>query len=210
MKRNQICNLFKGLCVIVMVLLTAASSLAATVTAGIRMNPGTINLSSQGQWISACIELPKPYNVRDITANTVVLPVNGNQIIAQPRQVKIGDYNKNRKQDLMVKFDRQDLQSHLFLGPQVLTVSGSIAGGNRFEGTNTVRCIMDHKGLSRFTILQTSDIHNHASGYSSFYDYTPNGADDDDVLGGFARLASLIGTVRQDQSRAKIPTLLFD
>lgn len=60
------------------------------------------------------------------------------------------------------------------------------------------------------TILQTSDVHHHASGYGPFSDYTPLLADDDMVTGGYARLAKLINGIRQEQARKCIPTLLFD
>ena len=53
-------------------------------------------------------------------------------------------------------------------------------------------------------------MHNHASGYGPFVDYTPLTLSDDGIRGGFARLATLIGMVRQEQTAAGIPTLLFD
>jgi len=60
------------------------------------------------------------------------------------------------------------------------------------------------------TILQTSDVHHHASGYGPFSDYTPLLADDDMVSGGYARLAKLTNDIRQEQVKKGIPTLLFD
>lgn len=59
------------------------------------------------------------------------------------------------------------------------------------------------------TILQTSDVHNHASGYGPFTDYTPTDtSDSDSVLGGYARLASKINEIRG--ARNNNNTLLFD
>ena len=66
-------------------------------------------------------------------------------------------------------------------------------------------------GNVKLTILQTSDIHHHASGYGPFIDYTPlDTTDDDTVLGGYARLATLIGGIRAKQEARNIPTLVFD
>ena len=66
-------------------------------------------------------------------------------------------------------------------------------------------------GNVSMTILQTSDIHHHASGYGPFNDYTPlDTTDNDSVLGGYARLATLIGGIRAQQAAKDIPTLLFD
>ena len=61
------------------------------------------------------------------------------------------------------------------------------------------------------TILQTSDVHHHASGYGPFLDYTPlDTSDNDSVTGGYARLATLINSIREEQAAKCIPTLLVD
>lgn len=66
-------------------------------------------------------------------------------------------------------------------------------------------------GNVSITILQTSDVHDHASGYGPFLDYTPlNTADHDQVKGGYARLATLIDAIRRQQAAKSIPTLVFD
>ncbi len=66
-------------------------------------------------------------------------------------------------------------------------------------------------GNVSMTILQTSDVHHHASGYGPFLDYTPlDTADEDCVLGGYARLGALIKDIRAKQARKGVPTLLFD
>jgi 5'-nucleotidase / UDP-sugar diphosphatase len=61
------------------------------------------------------------------------------------------------------------------------------------------------------TILQTSDVHNHASGYGPSLDYTPmDTTDKDTVLGGYSRLAAVINKIRKEQAPKQIPVLLFD
>jgi 5'-nucleotidase len=66
-------------------------------------------------------------------------------------------------------------------------------------------------GNVTITILQTSDVHNHASGYGPFLDYTPRDTGDEDaVKGGYARLASLIKQIRNEQAARWIPTLVLD
>jgi 5'-nucleotidase len=65
-------------------------------------------------------------------------------------------------------------------------------------------------GNVTITILQTSDLHHHASGYGPFADYTPLASDGDMVRGGYARLAAIISGIRQEQDRRCMPTLLFD
>lgn len=66
-------------------------------------------------------------------------------------------------------------------------------------------------GNVQLTVLQTSDVHNHASGYGPFIDYTPlNTGDGDSVKGGYARMAAMIGGIREQQAAKHIPTLVFD
>ena len=60
------------------------------------------------------------------------------------------------------------------------------------------------------TILQTSDLHHHASGYGPFLDYSPGTTNDDSVTGGYARLATAINQVRQEQAEKDVPVLLVD
>lgn len=61
------------------------------------------------------------------------------------------------------------------------------------------------------TLLQTSDVHNHATGYGPSLDYTPlETTDKDTVLGGYSRLAAIINKIRKEQASKKIPVLLFD
>lgn len=69
-------------------------------------------------------------------------------------------------------------------------------------------CIL---GNVTITILQTSDVHNHASGYGPSLDYTPmDTTDKDTVLGGYSRLAAIINKIRKEQASRQIPVLLFD
>jgi len=180
------------------------------IPAVVDLNPGSLNLNSRGDLVTAYIELPESFNVADINTGAVVLRVNGNEIGAEPNPTKIGDYDEDGIPDLMVKFDRQFLQSYLFLGDQTLTVAGELTGVGTFKGTDTINVILPGRNHLEFTILQTSDVHNHASGYGPFIDYTPLTLGDDGIRGGFARLATLIGMVRQEQAAAGVPTLLFD
>jgi 2',3'-cyclic-nucleotide 2'-phosphodiesterase (5'-nucleotidase family) len=65
--------------------------------------------------------------------------------------------------------------------------------------------------IVKLTILQTSDLHNHASGYGPISDYTPmDTSDNDSVTGGFARLASKIAEIKLQLAAADIPLLLVD
>jgi 5'-nucleotidase / UDP-sugar diphosphatase len=185
---------------------SAVEPIPIPITATINLDPNTINLESNGKWITAYIELPVPYDVRKIDKSSVTLNVNGYVVTAELKPSDIGDHDRDGKPDLMLKFDRQTVQSHLFAGSTEMTVSGTVNGAD-FEGSDTINAMA--KGINA-TILQTSDVHDHASGAGPFLDYTPDGGGNDVVRGGYARLATVIETVRARQAAQKIPTLLVD
>ncbi|HUN54690.1 MAG TPA: metallophosphoesterase [Smithella sp.] len=66
---------------------------------------------------------------------------------------------------------------------------GCSGSGNSSTGDNTVS----------LTILQTSDLHDHAGGYGSAASYSPMVPGNDTVLGGYARLAAYISGVKNQK-----------
>lgn len=74
----------------------------------------------------------------------------------------------------------------------------------------TCKNVGSDKTLS-FTLLQTSDIHSHAGGFGASLDYTPdNNRDNDGVMGGYTRLASLIASVRNEREEEDVPVVVVD
>ena len=103
----------------------------------LRIDPNTLNLNSKGKWITAYIELPESYNVRDIDASTVKL--NG-LVSAELHPTEIGDYDGDNIPDLMVKFDRTSIIGSLNIGEATLTITGEV-NGIPFEGSDIIRVI---------------------------------------------------------------------
>jgi 5'-nucleotidase len=215
MKRECV-KVFSGLIKVLLLLATVMlialpSSVFAdgppAIDATIDVNPNVFNLESKGKSATVYIEFSDtcPYDVGQIDVGSVTLSVNGYSIPAESKYA-IGDYDHDGVPDLKVKIDRQVLQSHMFVGLEELTVSGS-ANGAEFAGSDTVS--VKAKGVTS-TILQTSDVHHHASGYGSFYDYTPDSLGDDFVTGGYSRMATVIGRIKNQQASAGVPTLLVD
>jgi 2',3'-cyclic-nucleotide 2'-phosphodiesterase (5'-nucleotidase family) len=97
---------------------------------------------------------------------------------------------------------------------QFINLKNSLAGLALVLLLFSVSCSDTHETpdtIVHFTILQTSDVHHHGSGYGPFMDYTPlDTTDDDIVLGGYARLATVIKNVNAEQAAQGNPVLLFD
>ncbi len=104
------------------------------ISATVDIDPDTLNLRSKGKWITAYIELPEPYDVKDIKVDTITL----NGLPVERADVQDGV--------LMVKFDRQAVQAMVSEGDDVeLTVTGEV-NWIPFEGSDTIRVIMPGKG----------------------------------------------------------------
>jgi len=130
------------LSLVVGVLVSTAPSAAITVEE-VEIHPETLNLESNGRWITVFTSLPEEYEVSDINVTTVQLG------IIPAAWGKVGG-NK-----LMVKFDRQMLIDYIWAyklyhmqipipqeGVEVdLTVSGELYDGTPFEGSGTIRVI---------------------------------------------------------------------
>ena len=85
------------------------------------------------------------YYVGSIDVNTVsVIGVNGvllDPAIFATGPSEIGDYDSDGIPDLMVKFDRAEVQSVVEVGEEELIVAGKLDDGTPFEGSDTIRVI---------------------------------------------------------------------
>lgn len=104
-----------------------------TIEARIEIHPETLNLKSNGKWVTCIIELPDYLDESDIDPSTVLLE----GIITAQKPVLTGH-------SLNVKFDRSELEDLLTSGKGiVLTVSGRLWNGMAFQGTDSIDAIHD-------------------------------------------------------------------
>lgn len=112
---------------------------ATPVKSTIDIDPDTLNLKSKGRWITCYIELPEGFDVNDINVSTISLE---DSIPAEEWPWEIGDYDGDGIPDLMVKFDRAEVEDMLSPGNYNLKVSGQFSDGTLFEGySDTIRAI---------------------------------------------------------------------
>ncbi len=110
----------------------------------IDIDPDTLNLDSEGKWITCYIEAPEGIDLNDVDISTIkISKVAGIPVVipAEGRPTNIGDHDKDGVPDLMVKFDRTDVQDAALPGDIEITVTGELTDGTPFEGYYIVRVI---------------------------------------------------------------------
>lgn len=116
--------------------------------ATVDIDPDDLNLRSSGMFITAYVELESA-DVRSIDASTVLL----NKAISPVLDEKYGfvtsedsyitDHDEDGVLERMLKFGRSEVQALLSPGEQVvITISGNLYDGMRFEGTDTIQVLV--------------------------------------------------------------------
>lgn len=120
---------------------SAETEIIPITPATIDFDPDTLNLKSKGRWVTAYIELPMGhgYGVDEINPRSVML---NTQVQAEVKPTGIGDYDNDGIPDLMVKFNRSEVQSILPIGEKIkITIAGNLIDGRLFEGVDFIRVI---------------------------------------------------------------------
>lgn len=123
----------------------------------VNISPDTLNLTSQGQWITVYITLLPPYDVVsnpiDVSSVKITgvldenIDVIGIAVTAEGEVVlpQVGDYDDDGIPDLAVKFDRQEVQSNLLTGDMAITIVCTVDIGDGdiavCSDTDTIRVI---------------------------------------------------------------------
>ncbi|MBI4657151.1 MAG: fibronectin type III domain-containing protein [Elusimicrobia bacterium] len=120
-------------------------------------DPDTLNLKSQGQYVTAYMEITGLRTAQEIKPETIKIASINDNLLPTPLPIvletagksgklkfaEIGDYNENNISDLMVKFDRQKLIEILPLGEQVkLTIEENFTDNSKFITEDYIRTIL--------------------------------------------------------------------
>jgi hypothetical protein len=107
--------------------------------ADFQMDPNTLNLTGNGKFINAQVELPPGYDPADIVLSTVRF--NGT-VPAESNAATIGDFNQNGIPDRQFKFSRSAVEAVLTEGDSVeVTVTGEIEDTIYFVAAGYIRVI---------------------------------------------------------------------
>jgi PKD repeat protein len=121
--------------------------------ATIDIDPDTLQLGSEGEWVTCYIELPGG-NVANIDISSIRL--EGTVQVDPDAPTEIGDYDNDGVPDLMVKFDWLSVEDIVALGPTTLTVTGDV-DSSTFTGSDTIDVIdtgLDKKNTKILTSLK--------------------------------------------------------
>lgn len=105
------------------------------IVATVDFDMNSFNKKSKGNWVTAYISLPEPYSPYDIDVGSVLL----NDVVPASGPSEVADFDHDEDIELMVKFNRAEaLASIGGTGEVVVTVSGKLADGNSFAGSDTI------------------------------------------------------------------------
>ena len=119
-----------------------------TIEPMIDFDPDTLNLTSNGKWVTVFIEMPEGYDVHDIDGSTVLLNDEVSAYLGKEGWAKadandgnIMDHDGDGISERMVKFEMESVKQILAVGDEVeITISG-LVDGIGFEGTISIRVI---------------------------------------------------------------------
>lgn len=110
------------------------------IEATIDIDPNTIKLGGEGNFVTCYIEFPEDFEVREIDVNTILLEDTLSPIL-DPRygwvtneESYIMDHDEDGILEMMVKFDRDEVEEILSPGIYNLKVTGKLIDGTMFEG----------------------------------------------------------------------------
>lgn len=107
---------------------------AESIEAIVKVTPKTLNLTSNGNWITCTVALGDNYDIGDVILGSITLNDK-----LQPVRAQIDE----AEQKLLVKFDRAETQEMLSNAesPALMTVSGKLTDGTDFEGDDTIKIV---------------------------------------------------------------------
>jgi len=103
------------------------------------LEPNTLNLDSNGRFVSCFVELPSGLDPHRVVLSSVLLQ---GSIPTSQNELRIGDYNLNSIPDLQFLFDRTAVEAILPESPAVqLAVTGEVENTTYFVARDIIRTI---------------------------------------------------------------------
>jgi LysM repeat protein len=136
---------------------TISTSSFRTIATTVDIDPDTVNPESEGEFVTAYIELPEGWDVAEIDIDSVQLCFDDDCTRAEEHPTAVGDQDEDGIADRMVKFSRDAVVALLDgrTGDVTFEVRGKVLGST-FEGGDTIR-VLDLHGSVEGTELATAE-----------------------------------------------------
>jgi len=108
---------------------------AETIEAIVKVTPKTLNLASNGNWITCMVALGDNYDIGDVVLGSITLNDKLKPVRARIDEVE---------QKLLVKFDREGTRNMLSNAESpaaLMTVGGKLTDGTDFKGDDTIKIV---------------------------------------------------------------------
>lgn len=119
---------------------TGSYTVTVAIAAVAKITPTTLNLQSNGRWITARVTLPSGIDASQVIQSSILL--GGVVPVADKPYTARGSR-------LQMKFDRCAVQELLAVGDNVVTISGQLVDGSDFIATATIRGMNPSKGKGK-------------------------------------------------------------
>jgi hypothetical protein len=110
------------------------------VGAEVDIKPETLNLKSQGKYITGYLELGYGLDINYVDVENLKLVVSGDTAVSAEK-ADIADYNNNGIPDLTIKFDRSQVTDAIDTGEVEVALTGTIYQYYHFQETDTITVI---------------------------------------------------------------------
>jgi hypothetical protein len=101
------------------------------------IHPETLNLKSQGKYVTSYIELHEGLDINQLDISTVKLVVDGHTAVSVSH-ASVSDYNNNGIPDLTLKFDRQLVTEAIDTGTVEVAITGAYYSYYYFQESDTI------------------------------------------------------------------------
>jgi parallel beta-helix repeat protein len=112
------------------------------IQAQVDIDPDTLNLKSKGRWVTCYVELPGDLDVNEIDISSLRISKINDYPVDIPVEVRptgIEDNDGDGIFELMVKFDRSEVQDIVGLGENELILTGQLNDGSELSGSDSIR-----------------------------------------------------------------------
>lgn len=120
------------------------SQCPSEINSSIQITPRTLNIKSNGRWITGKLKLPNTIDIQNINVSSIML----NETIPVELMPTFTEEENESEFDLVIKFGRQKVIEMISknclpnkFATVILTVTGKLTNGTSFRGSDTIKIL---------------------------------------------------------------------